>query len=175
MRFFICFVLLMALSSGRVFACALDDVLKLCIANGGSLAALRSGAERGDWKETEFSLQAASAPSPIYGHEHYTMPSGFRFFVTFQNYRRLFSSTCSLDFVHALTMKENRECSPKRLEAFEAALKEAAPGTVSKQVTETGIVYLVEGERQWLTVVTQSNAEGSPTNVWVEMSVLQGS
>jgi hypothetical protein len=169
--------LLLSLSSmGTALACPLDDMFKLCIASGGSLSALHQGVKQGNWTLQPGAVYASSLSAPSTGNELYTMPSGLQFFVNYQNYTNLFSSTCSLNFTGA-TMKrgvEDLHCSAPQLAAFEKALEEAPLGKITKEDKATGTTYLIEGEHRWLTafVSTEDISQGQ-VNGWVETSVAQ--
>nr|WP_210273412.1 hypothetical protein [Rhizobium leguminosarum] len=158
-------------------ACPLDDTLKLCVLNGRSLAALHSGVDRGDWKVDAISSPVNSISEPRTGSEIYTMPSGQRFAIYFQEYQNLFSANCSFDFLLALGKggQEGMRCSNAELEAFEAGLSAASLGRVTKERRQSGTAYLVEGQNTWMTVVVTHN--GTPqdvSNTWVETSVAKG-
>ncbi|MEH7838022.1 hypothetical protein V7796_20420 [Rhizobium laguerreae] len=97
MRFFAALMIAILLSGEGVAACPLNDTLKLCVLNGRSLAALHNGVDRGDWTVEAPSSPVNTTSEPRTGSEQYTMPSGLRFAMYYQEYRRLFSATCTLD------------------------------------------------------------------------------
>jgi hypothetical protein len=151
-------------------------MFKLCIANGDRLTALHEGVRQGSWKLQPGATYATPLSEPSTGNELYTMPSGLQFFVSYQNYASLFSSTCSLNFL-AATMNADAEtlrCSAPQLEAFEASLKSASLGEITKESKQTGTTYLIEGEHRWTTVfVSNEDPAKGFVNGWVETSVLQ--
>lgn len=176
MRFLVVSILLSLSSLGTAMACPLDDLFRLCIANGNSLAALHQGVKQGSWTLQPGASYTSPLSEPSTGNELYTMPSGLQFFVSYQNYTSLFSATCSLNFV-AATMKDGVEalhCSAPQQEAFEAALAAASLGTVTKEMKPKGATYLIEGAYRWITafVSTEDISKGF-VNGWVETSVLQ--
>ncbi|MBY5551202.1 hypothetical protein HFO61_31160 [Rhizobium leguminosarum] len=100
------------------------------------------------------------------------MPSGLRFAMYYQEYRRLFSATCTLDYfaVFAADRSEDLRCSSAEIEAFEGGLVAASLGSVTKDRKQSGTAYLIEGENTWVTVVVVGK---DLLNVWVETSVLK--
>ncbi|MGR9196054.1 hypothetical protein [Rhizobium leguminosarum] len=172
MRFFAALVIAILLSGEGAVACTLNDTLKLCVLNGRSLAALHSGVDRGDWAVEAPSSPVNSTSEPRTGSEQYTMPSGLRFAMYYQEYRNLFSATCSLDYfgVLAADRSEDLRCSSAEFEAFEAGLSAASLGSVTKDRKESGMAYLIEGENTWMTVVVVGK---DLLNIWVETSVLK--
>ncbi|WP_245277455.1 hypothetical protein [Rhizobium leguminosarum] len=172
MRFFAALVIAILLSGEGAVACTLNDTLKLCVLNRRSLAALHSGVDRGDWTVEAPSSPVNSTSEPRTGSEQYTMPSGLRFAMYYQEYRNLFSAACSLDYfgVLAADRSEDLRCSSAEFEAFEAGLSAASLGSVTKDRKESGMAYLIEGENTWMTVVVVGK---DLLNIWVETSVLK--
>ncbi|WP_261324038.1 hypothetical protein [Rhizobium leguminosarum] len=172
MRFFAALMIAILLSGEGVAACPLNDTLKLCVLNGRSLAALHNGVDRGDWAVEAPSSPVNTTSEPRTGSEQYTMPSGLRFAMYYQEYRRLFSATCTLDYfaVLAADRSEDLRCSSAEIEAFEGGLVAASLGSVTKDRKQSGTAYLIEGENTWVTVVVVGK---DLLNVWVETSVLK--
>jgi hypothetical protein len=126
-----------------------------------------------------FSPAPATPPplgGPFTGNDLYTMPSGLQFFVSYQNYTQLYSSTCSLNFMGAslANSAEHLHCSSPQLEAFEKALEQASLGRVTKEARQSGATYLLESDHRWITaVVSNEDASQGLVNGWVETSVAQ--
>jgi hypothetical protein len=151
-------------------------MFKLCIAHGGGLAALHEGVRQGSWKLQPGAIHTAPLSEPSTGNELYTMPSGLQFFVSYQNYTNLFSSTCSFNFVPATTKDgaEALHCTVPQLEAFETKLEAASLGKITKENKSTGTTYLIEGDHRWITaVVSNEDISQGFVNGWVETSVVQ--
>ncbi|WP_206427897.1 hypothetical protein [Rhizobium sp. CIAT894] len=177
MRFFAALTIAILSSQVQAVACPLDDTLKLCVLNGRSLSALHSGVDRGDWKVDAISSPVNAISEPRTGREIYTMPSGQRFAIYFQEYQNLFSSNCSFDFFLALGKggQEGMRCSNAELEAFEAGLSAASLGRITKERRQGGTAYLIEDRNAWVTVVvTDSGTPQDVSNAWVETSVVKG-
>ncbi|WP_261330743.1 hypothetical protein [Rhizobium leguminosarum] len=172
MRFFAALMIAILLSGEGVAACPLNDTLKLCVLNGRSLAALHNGVDRGDWTVEAPSSPVNTTSEPRTGSEQYTMPSGLLFAMYYQEYRRLFSATCTLDYfaVLAADRSEDLRCSSAEIEAFEGGLVAASLGSVTKDRKQSGTAYLIEGQTTWVTVVVVGE---DLLNVWVETSVLK--
>ncbi|EJJ28428.1 hypothetical protein [Rhizobium sp. CF142] len=174
MRFFAALMIAGVFSQGEAAACPLNDMLKLCVMNGDSVAALHRGVERGDWTVEAISDSPASEPRT--GSEQYTMPSGLPFHVFYADFKGLFSAVCELNFPLALGTKgkEGLSCSNAQSAAFETALTEASLGTVTKESRESGTAYLIEGPAKWMKVVVASGSGPQDAlNAWVETSVLK--
>ncbi|NKL35581.1 hypothetical protein GFL49_17620 [Rhizobium leguminosarum bv. viciae] len=105
------------------------------------------------------------------------MPSGLRFVLFYQEYRNLFSASCTIDLFPAVAKvgPENWLCSNAELEAFEAGLSAASLGQITKEHRqESGTAYLIEGPSTWLkVVVADGGTQKGLLNAWVETSVLK--
>lgn len=175
MRFIAALVTAAVFSQGEAAACSLNDVLKLCVMSGDSVAALHEGVDRGDWTPKANSDLARPASAPRSGSEQYTMASGLPFFVQYKEFKGLFSAVCGLNFPLALAAKgkEGLSCSVDELADFETALTKASLGTVTKENWTAGTAYLIEGQSRWTTVVVASgSAPQDAWNIWVETSAL---
>ncbi|WP_259665984.1 hypothetical protein [Rhizobium lentis] len=170
---FLAALVLAILMGGEGSACPLNDTLKLCVLSGQNLTALHSGIDRGDWTVDKPSPVVNPTPEPRTGRELYTMPSGLQFALYYQEYRNLFSATCSLDYFGALGADRSKDlrCSSAEIEAFEAGLSAASVGAVTTERKESGTAYLIEGQNTWMKVVVAGNPK-DPLNTWVETSVL---
>jgi len=176
MRFLIALVIAIVSSNGIVAACPLDDVLKLCVANGASLNAFRKGVDHGDWTVKVISSPPDPTSRPVFGSELYNMPSGLQFFVTYRDYKAFSFFHCELNFVmaYAANGDEGMSCSSTEFTAFETALSQASLGTVTKEATASGTAFLLEGPNMWMTVILATNSEPQKvSNVWVETSALK--
>jgi hypothetical protein len=176
-RFFAALVVAVLLSGEAGAVCPLDDTLKLCVLNGRSLAALHSGADHGDWAVEALSSPVNPISEPRTGSELYTMPSGLRFALHYQEYRNLFSASCTIDIFPAVAKAgpENWRCSNAELEAFEAGLSAASLGSITKEHRpKSGTAYLIESPSAWMTVVVaDGGTQKGMLNAWVETSVLK--
>ncbi|MBX4925991.1 hypothetical protein HJA98_09005 [Rhizobium binae] len=101
------------------------------------------------------------------------MPSGLQFALYYEEYRSLFSATCSLDYfgVLAADRSEDLRCSSAEFEAFETGLSAASIGSVTTDRKESGTAYLIEGKNTWMKVVVVGK-RNDLLNTWVETSVL---
>ncbi|MFL5011145.1 hypothetical protein [Rhizobium sp.] len=172
MRFLAALVMATLLGVEGADACPLNDTLKLCVLNGRSLAALHSGIDRGDWTVEAPSSLVSPTSEPRGGSEVYTMPSGLRFAMFYQEYRSFFSATYALDYLAILNRAQELRCSNAELEAFENGLSAAALGSVTKDRKESGTAYLIEGQNTWMRVVVVGDQKDL-LNAWVETSVLK--
>ncbi|ANL96954.1 hypothetical protein AMC79_CH01123 [Rhizobium phaseoli] len=172
-RFLAAAVIAILMSGEGAAACPLNDTLKLCVLNGQNLAALHSGVEQGDWTVDEPSPVVNPTAEPRTGHELYTMSSGLRFSLYYQEFRNLYSATCALDYFGVLAdnRSEDLRCSSAEFEAFEAGLAAASVGSVTTDRKESGTAYLIEGENTWMKVVVVGK-RNDLLNTWVETSVL---
>ncbi|ULR43113.1 hypothetical protein [Rhizobium sp. K102] len=173
MRFLAAAVIAILMSGEGAAACPLNDTLKLCVLNGQNLAALHSGINRGDWTVDTPSPLVSPISQPRTGRELYTMSSGLKFALYYQEYRSLFSATCELDYFGALAAdrSEDLRCSSAEFEAFEAGLSAASVGSVTTERKESGTAYLIEGQNTWMKVVVVGK-RNDVLNSWVETSVL---
>ncbi len=162
--------------SGMASACPLEDMFRLCIVNGDRLDILHQGAMQGRWTLYQGGKRAAPLSRPFTGNELYTMPSGLQFFVNYQQYTDLLSSTCSLNFA-AASMKKNLDalrCSVSELADFEAALSAASLGKVTRERKSNGTSYLIEGRHRWITAfVSNEDIAQGLVNGWVETTALR--
>ncbi|ANM03256.1 hypothetical protein AMC78_CH01119 [Rhizobium phaseoli] len=173
MRFLAAAVIAILMSGEGAAACPLNDTLKLCVLNGQNLAALHSGVEQGDWTVDKPSPVVNPTAEPRTGQELYTMSSGLRFSLYYQEFRDLYSATCALDYFGVLAdnRSEDLRCSSAEFEAFEAGLAAASVGSVTTDRKESGTAYLIEGENTWMKVVVVGK-RNDLLNTWVETSVL---
>jgi hypothetical protein len=169
-------IIVMSLPTPRMAsACPLEDMFRFCIVYGDRLDILHQGAAQGRWALYQGDKRTPPLSGPFTGNELSTMPSRLQFFVSYQNYTDLFSSTCSLNFAAATIKKEvdALRCSPPELADFEAALSAASLGKLTKERRPNGATYLIEGHHRWMTAfVSNEDAAQGLVNGWVETSVL---
>jgi hypothetical protein len=150
-RVFLSFALLCTLhSAGFASSCPMPAVIDFCVAGGADVDRLRTLAQRPGWA-MDGQSDHVELPLPRSGSFTATSPEKFFFAVIYQDYGTFASVTCSFDPMTSTgALGGMPSCSEEEEAAFEAALRGAGLGEVSKQTGASGYSIMARAQSSWM-------------------------
>jgi hypothetical protein len=128
-------------------------IIDFCVAGAADVERLRMLAQRPGWA-MDGQSDHVELPLPRSGSFTATSPEKFVFAVLYQDYGTFASVNCSFDPMMSIgALGGMPSCNEDEERTFEAALRSAGLGEVSRQTGASGYSIMVRGQSSWMRAV----------------------